>query len=87
MATLKLVSPDPKALYWRAAIGSTKGIPGEPIDSAITLKLLTKNYYKFNVDLMDGEGEVLKSFSFEESMTVYGDYQINGQTGEFSEIS
>jgi hypothetical protein len=87
MATIKLVSPDPAAVYWRAAIGSAVGVPGESVNTAITLNLLTKNYYNIAIDQLDRAGEVLRSFALEESMTVYGEYQIDGQTGAFSQIS
>lgn len=32
-------------------------------------------------------GEVLSSFALEEVLTVSGEYEINGQTGAFSQIS
>ena len=87
MATIKLVSPDPAAAYWRATIGSTVGLPGESLSTVFDLKVLTKNYYNIAVDQLDGTGEVLKSFAVEEMLTVSGEYQINGQTGAFSQIS
>lgn len=84
MATIKLVSPDPAAVYWRAAIGSLEGLPAEPIDKVIDIELLTKNYYKINIDQLDAMVEVIKIFSFEEELTVMGNYQIDGLTGKFS---
>jgi hypothetical protein len=88
MATIKLVSPDPAAVYWRAAIGSLVGLPGESLSTVITLNLLRANYYKIAVEELDSEGEVLKSLPpYEEYLTVSGEYQINGQTGAFSQIS
>jgi hypothetical protein len=88
MATLKLVSPDPGAVYWRAAIGNIKGVSAEPVNSLFTFELLRANYYKITVEEMDGESEVIKTFPiYEEYMTLYGDYQINAQTGGFSQIS
>jgi len=87
MATIKLVSPDPAAVYWRAAIESTFAVPGESLDTVITIKVLRKNYFKIAVDQLDKEGEVIKSFALEEILAIYGDYQINGQTGAFTEIT
>ena len=87
MATIKLVSPDPAAAHWRAAIGSITGLPGESLSTVITLKVLRKNYFNIAVDQLDSMGEVLKSFALEEQLTVYGEYEINGQTGAFSQVS
>jgi hypothetical protein len=88
MATIKLVSPDPGAVYWRAGLESVKGVSAEPVNSVFTFELLRANYFKIAVEEMDGESEVLKKFPiYEEYMTLYGDYQINAQTGEFSQIS
>jgi hypothetical protein len=88
MATIKLVSPDTGAVYWRAALESVKGVSGQPINEVIKIDLLKANYYKVAVEEMDGESAVIKKFPlYEEYMTVYGDYQINAQTGEFSQIS
>jgi len=87
MAAIKLVSPDPAATHWRAAIGSVAGLPGESLSTVITLNVLRKNYFNIVVDQLDSTGEVLKSFNLEEQMTVYGEYEINGQTGAFSQIS
>ncbi len=88
MATIKLLSPDPTAVFWRAGIGSAAGLSGEPINSAIKIDLLKANYYKIAAEELDGQGEVLKKLPiYEEYLTVYGDYQINVQTGEFSQIS
>lgn len=84
MATIKLVSPEARAVYWRAAIGSLEGLPAEPIDKVIDIKVLTKNYYKINVDQLDAMVEVIKKFNLEEELTVMGDYQIDGLTGKFS---
>jgi hypothetical protein len=87
MATIKLVSPDPAAAHWRAALRSVTGLPGESLSTEITLKVLTKNYYKMAVEELDSEGEVIRSFALEELLTVSGEYQINGQDGTFSQIS
>jgi len=86
MATIKLVSPDPAAVYWRAALGSLEGLPAEPIDKVIDITVLTKNYYKINIDQLDVMVEVIKKFNLEEELTVIGNYQINGQTGQFSKL-
>lgn len=87
MATIKLVSTDPAAAHWRAAIGSVAGLPGESLSNVITLKVLRKNYHNIAVDQLDSMGEVLRSFALEEVLTVSGEYEINGQTGAFSQIS
>lgn len=87
MATIKLVSPEPAATYWRAAMRSVEGLPGESLSTVIPLKVLTKNYYKIAIEQLDGTGEVLKSFAIEELLTVSGEYQIDGQSGKFSQIS
>jgi hypothetical protein len=88
MATIKLVAPDPEAVFWRAGIGSATGLAGEPISSAIKIDLLKANYYKIAAEELDGEGEIVKKLPiYEEYLTVYGDYQINVRTGEFSQIS
>jgi len=88
MATIKLVSPNPAAAYWRAAIGSVKGLPGEPLNAEITLKVLTANYYNIYAEELDKEGEVIGSFGpYEEYLLVSGEYQIDGQTKEFSKVS
>jgi len=86
MATIKLISPDTKAAFWRAAFKSTLGLPGEPINNPINLTVPTKNYYKIVVDQLDHQGEKINEFRFEEELTVYGDYQVDAQLGEFSKI-
>jgi hypothetical protein len=49
--------------------------------------VLRKNYHNIAVDQLDSMGEIIKSFALEEMLTVSGEYQIDGQTGAFSQIS